>query len=75
MDKLISITLTVNGKDHTVDVEPGELLVDTIREKMALTGTKLMCNKTGECGSCTPMTRKNKSDVNRFSKALTLGGK
>ncbi len=48
----IPITLTVNGEEHEVEVWSTETLADVLREKLGLTGTKLMCNN-GECGSCT----------------------
>jgi carbon-monoxide dehydrogenase small subunit len=46
------ITLVVNGTQYTVEVEPDELLVDVLREKIGLTGTKKGCG-TGDCGACT----------------------
>ena len=46
------IILTVNGEKHEVEVWSTETLADTLREKLGLTGTKIMCNN-GECGSCT----------------------
>ena len=46
------ITLTVNGTEHTVEVEPRRLLVHTIREDLNLTGTHIGCD-TGNCGACT----------------------
>ncbi|MFC1937935.1 (2Fe-2S)-binding protein [Chloroflexota bacterium] len=46
------IVLTVNGKREEVRVWPTETLADTLREKLGLTGTKIMCNE-GECGACT----------------------
>ena len=47
-----TIVLTVNGKREEVMVLPTETLADTLRDKLGLTGTKIMCNE-GECGSCT----------------------
>lgn len=47
-----SITLLVNGKEYTTEVEPDELLVDVLRDKLGLTGTKKGCG-TGDCGACT----------------------
>lgn len=52
INELIPITLSVNGEEHEVRVSPRESLADVLREKLGLTGTKLMCNE-GECGSCT----------------------
>jgi aerobic carbon-monoxide dehydrogenase small subunit len=46
------ITLEVNGEMYDAVVEPDDLLVDVIREKLDLTGTKKSCG-SGECGSCT----------------------
>ena len=46
------LTLTVNGQKRRVDVLPQETLVETLRTKLGLTGTKIGCNH-GECGACT----------------------
>ncbi len=46
-----SITCTVNGKEVSLDVAPGEMLVDVLRGKLGLTGTKVGCRE-GECGAC-----------------------
>ncbi len=46
-----SITFTVNGKEIDLDVAPGEMLVDILRGKLGLTGTKVGCRE-GECGAC-----------------------
>jgi len=46
------ITLTVNGTEHTVEVEPRQLLVHAIREELDMTGTHIGCD-TGNCGACT----------------------
>lgn len=46
------ITITVNGEQHTVDVEPRTLLVHLIREQLNLTGTHIGCD-TSSCGACT----------------------
>ena len=45
------VTLTVNGKQHTVQVENRTLLVELLREKLALTGTHVGCD-TSQCGAC-----------------------
>ena len=46
------ITLTVNGTEHSLEVEPRRLLVHAIREDLDLTGTHIGCD-TGNCGACT----------------------
>ena len=48
------ITLTVNGEYEVVDVPSQWTLLQMLREKLALTGTKNGCT-TGECGACTVM--------------------
>jgi aerobic-type carbon monoxide dehydrogenase small subunit (CoxS/CutS family) len=48
----IPITLNVNGKAYSTVVEPRAMLVNVIRERFNLTGTKRPCNRQ-ECGGCT----------------------
>jgi carbon-monoxide dehydrogenase small subunit len=45
------VTLTVNGKTSTVEVEGRTLLVEVLREKLRLTGTHVGCD-TSQCGAC-----------------------
>jgi carbon-monoxide dehydrogenase small subunit len=47
-----TITVTVNGNAHTVEVEPRLLLAHLLREKLLLTGTHIGCDTTS-CGACT----------------------
>jgi carbon-monoxide dehydrogenase small subunit len=51
-DSTRSLTMVVNGKSVEVQIEPDELLVDVLRDRLGLTGTKVGCNE-GECGACT----------------------
>ena len=46
------ITLTVNGKQYSVKVEPRDTLLHVLRERLNLTGAKRTCDR-GECGACT----------------------
>lgn len=48
----MKIELVVNGARRMVEVEPNELLINVLREKLGLTGTKYGCG-IGECGACT----------------------
>ena len=47
----MDVTITVNGQEHTHDVEPRTLLVHYIREHVGLTGTNIGCD-TSSCGAC-----------------------
>lgn len=46
------VSMTVNGKKYTAEVETRLTLLDLLREKFELTGTKSVC-RMGECGACT----------------------
>ena len=48
----VSLSLTVNGKAARAEIDPRTLLVDFIRNNLALTGTHVGCD-TGQCGACT----------------------
>ena len=48
----MSLTLTVNGTSHTVDVEPETPLLWVLRDTIGLTGTKYGCG-IAMCGACT----------------------
>jgi carbon-monoxide dehydrogenase small subunit len=50
--KTYPLTMTVNGSGLTVKVQADELLVDVLRDRLGLIGTKIGCNE-GECGACT----------------------
>jgi carbon-monoxide dehydrogenase small subunit len=46
------VSLAVNGVRHELDLEPRELLVYVLRERLGLTGTNVGCD-TSSCGACT----------------------
>lgn len=48
------VTLNVNGKDHTLTLEPRVTLLDALRDDLNLTGCKDVCDTTN-CGACTVM--------------------
>jgi carbon-monoxide dehydrogenase small subunit len=48
----VKVSMTVNGKPVTAEVEPRTLLVDFIRAQLRLTGTHVGCD-TAQCGACT----------------------
>jgi carbon-monoxide dehydrogenase small subunit len=47
-----SVSLDVNGARHDLDLEPRELLVYVLRDRLGLTGTNVGCD-TSSCGACT----------------------
>jgi aerobic carbon-monoxide dehydrogenase small subunit len=52
MTEKFTITLTINGRDYAIAVEPRRTLVDAIREDCGRTGTHIGCEH-GVCGACT----------------------
>lgn len=48
----VPITLRINGKEHSLRIDPRTTLLDCIRETVELTGTKKGCDH-GQCGACT----------------------
>ncbi|MGH9295990.1 MAG: 2Fe-2S iron-sulfur cluster-binding protein, partial [Acidimicrobiales bacterium] len=48
----MQVSLTVNGRERSDDVEPRLLLVHYLRETLGLTGTNIGCD-TSSCGACT----------------------
>lgn len=62
----VEINLSVNGRRRRVVVEPRVTLLDALRERLGLTGTKKGCDR-GECGACTVLV-----DGDRIKSCLTL---
>jgi carbon-monoxide dehydrogenase small subunit len=54
MAKKFHVTTTVNGDEYEFLCEPGQTLVDALRNELELTGTKEGCS-TGDCGACSVM--------------------
>ena len=49
---MLQVSITVNGAEHMLELEPRELLVYVLRERLGLTGTNVGCD-TSSCGACT----------------------
>ena len=60
------VTLTVNGEKRTANVAPWTTLLDFLRDRLDLTGTKKGCDH-GQCGACTVLL-----DGRRVNACLTL---
>jgi len=61
-----AITLIINGRPMKLDVAPWTTLLDALRERVGLTGTKKGCDH-GQCGACTVLV-----DGRRINSCLTL---
>jgi xanthine dehydrogenase YagT iron-sulfur-binding subunit len=61
-----TVTLTVNGRQHALNLDPRTTLLDALREHLTLTGTKKGCDQ-GQCGACTVIV-----NGQRINSCLTL---
>jgi len=62
----IHVNLKINGKEHALDVDPRTTLLDALRERLHLTGSKKGCDH-GQCGACTVLI-----NGRRVNSCLTL---
>jgi xanthine dehydrogenase YagT iron-sulfur-binding subunit len=62
----VNVHLRVNGADHQLMIDPRTSLLDALRERLHLTGTKKGCDQ-GQCGACTVIV-----DGRRITSCLTL---
>lgn len=62
----VPTTLSVNGRDHLLELDPRRTLLDALREELRLTGAKKGCDR-GECGTCTVLL-----DGRRIYSCMTL---
>jgi xanthine dehydrogenase YagT iron-sulfur-binding subunit len=62
----VTVGLQVNGRPHTLTLDPRTTLLDALREHLALTGTKKGCDQ-GQCGACTVIV-----NGQRINSCLTL---
>jgi carbon-monoxide dehydrogenase small subunit len=66
-------TFVVNGQAYEVIIEPHMLLIDVLRDKLGLTGTKYSCG-AGDCGACTVLVD-GKPSLSCLTLAVTAKGK
>ena len=64
----IQVSFFINDKKMTLEIDPRMSLLDTLREKLHLTGTKKGCDR-GQCGACTVLV-----DGKRINSCLKLAG-
>ncbi len=66
MDQTLHVSLTINGRDYALRLDPRTTLLDALREQLHLTGSKKGCDH-GQCGACTVLV-----NGRRINSCLTL---
>ena len=64
--KMVPVNLTINGTRHSLTLDPRTTILDLLRERLDLTGTKKGCDQ-GQCGACTVLL-----DGRRVNSCLTF---
>ncbi len=67
------IELNVNGQNYDVIVQPHDLLIDVLRDKLELVGTKKGCGQ-GDCGTCTVLIN-GRPQLSCITLAISCQGK
>ena len=62
----VKVNFKINGKDYALDIDPRTTLLDALRERLHLTGSKKGCDH-GQCGACTVLV-----NGRRVNSCLTL---
>ena len=69
----VPIILKVNGRVHSLQVKPNEILLNVLRDRLHLTGTKYGCG-IGECGACTVLLE-GRAVLSCQTLAISVAGK
>ena len=76
----VSVSLTINGQRHSLTLDPRTTILDLLRERLDLTGTKKGCDQ-GQCGACTVLVNGRRTAscltlavMNQGAKVTTIEG-